>query len=270
MTKVPRSADVGKLISMKGTIIRTGMVKMLETSKDEILFCSLIFFSPTPLFTSISPINPKTKTTAGKMYECSKCSHSFYVESEHEQFNNIPKPTKCLANKLAGISVANKNPGGGGAIKECDGTKFKLVATEAGESPHTCKDYQEIKVQEHVSKLAVGTIPRSINVILEDDIVDTCKAGDDVTISGIVFRRFKFLDVGTRCDVEIAMLANHVRVHNEQRTAALTEDLEQDFEAHWREYADRPLAGEGGRGYAWLRILIGQPIPNQPRASKRS
>ena len=34
---------------------------------------------------------------------------------------------------------------------------------------------QEIKIQEQVQKLAVGTIPRSMWVVLEDDLVDTCK-----------------------------------------------------------------------------------------------
>lgn len=57
--------------------------------------------------------------------------------------------------------------------------------------PKSCRDYQEIKIQEQVQKLAVGTIPRSMWVILEEDLVDSCKAGDDVTICGVVMRRWK-------------------------------------------------------------------------------
>ena len=45
-----------------------------------------------------------------------------------------------------------------------------------GGQPVKCKNYQEIKVQEQVQKLAVGTIPRSMWVILEEDLVDSCKA----------------------------------------------------------------------------------------------
>jgi DNA helicase MCM9 len=53
--------------------------------------------------------------------------------------------------------------------------------------PQTCIDYQEIKIQEHINKLSVGTIPRSIVVILENDLVDLAKAGDDVTISYVSY-----------------------------------------------------------------------------------
>lgn len=54
---------------------------------------------------------------------------------------------------------------------------------DVGDQPKYCRDYQEIKLQEKVSRLAMGKIPRSIAVILEDDLVDVCKAGDDVTIT---------------------------------------------------------------------------------------
>ena len=45
-----------------------------------------------------------------------------------------------------------------------------------------CRNYQEIKIQEQVQKLEVGSIPRSMWVILENDLVDGCKPGDDVQI----------------------------------------------------------------------------------------
>ena len=34
---------------------------------------------------------------------------------------------------------------------------------------------QEIKIQEQVQKLAIGTIPRAMWVVLEDDLVDSVK-----------------------------------------------------------------------------------------------
>ena len=77
-------------------------------------------------------------------------------------------------------------------IIDCTAIFFNLsfLAFKASE-PKSCKDYQEIKIQEQVQKLAVGTIPRSMWVILEDDLVDCCKAGDDITVCGVVMRRWK-------------------------------------------------------------------------------
>lgn len=49
-----------------------------------------------------------------------------------------------------------------------------------------CIDYQEIKIQEQMHVLGVGSIPRSIVVVLTEDLVDTVKPGDDVTVTGEV------------------------------------------------------------------------------------
>jgi DNA replicative helicase MCM subunit Mcm2 (Cdc46/Mcm family) len=72
--------------------------------------------------------------------------------------------------------------------------------------PESCRDYQEIKVQELIQNLAIGTIPRRMWVVLEDDLVDSCKPGDDVTICGIVMRRWKSVKI----DVSITLLREQV------------------------------------------------------------
>lgn len=65
---------------------------------------------------------------------------------------------------------------------QCNG----LIIVLPGSQPVKCRNYQEIKVQEQVQRLMVGTIPRSMWVVLMDDLVDGCKPGDDVSIwSGI-------------------------------------------------------------------------------------
>lgn len=56
--------------------------------------------------------------------------------------------------------------------KPCGGVKFQYV-----ENTIVCHDYQEIKIQESTQVLGVGAIPRSILVILKDDLVDVVKAG---------------------------------------------------------------------------------------------
>jgi DNA helicase MCM9 len=60
-----------------------------------------------------------------------------------------------------------------------------------------------MQVQEQVQKLGVGSIPRSIVVLLQDDLVDTCKAGDEVTIVGMLLRRWKAVCADARCHVEV-------------------------------------------------------------------
>jgi hypothetical protein len=52
----------------------------------------------------------------------------------------------------------------------CVSTSFKPI-----ENGTVQADYQEIKVQEPVQSLSVGSIPRSIVVVLEDDMVDVGK-----------------------------------------------------------------------------------------------
>ncbi|KAG0047852.1 DNA helicase mcm9 [Gryganskiella cystojenkinii] len=102
--------------------------------------------------------------------------------------------------------------------------------------PEGCRDYQEIKIQEQTNKLSMGTIPGSMVVILHDDLVDHAKSGDDVTITGTVIRRWRPTQAGERCDIELALLANHVFIHNEQRVGVgVTEEQRLEFEQFWHD-----------------------------------
>ena len=79
-----------------------------------------------------------------------------------------------------------------------------------------CKDYQEIKIQEQMSHLALGAIPRSIWVTLEDDLVDAVKPGDDVDVIGVVKKRWKAFSKNPedRTDISLAIKALNVNVRN--------------------------------------------------------
>ncbi|KAG0210000.1 DNA helicase mcm9 [Mortierella sp. GBA30] len=185
---IPNSSDVGTFLSITATVIRTGVVKMLENSK---------------------------KVT------CVTCKQTFEVLADVEQYNQVFMPTKCQA----------KNN-----VRPCHGTKFQMVDTPPGQLPEGCRDYQEIKIQEQTNKLTMGTIPGSVVVILHDDLVDHAKSGDDVTITGTVIRRWKTPILGERCDIELALLANHVFIHNEQRVGiGLTEEQRVEFEQFWEQ-----------------------------------
>ncbi|XP_076114309.1 uncharacterized protein LOC143082499 isoform X1 [Mytilus galloprovincialis] len=170
------------------------------------------------------------RTTVMKMLEyekdyiCAKCRSIFTVEADIEQFYSVGKPSKCTN-------------------EACNSTNFTLV-NDTGGQPVNCRNYQEIKVQEQVQKLAVGTIPRSMWVILEEDLVDTCKAGDDVTICGTVKRRWRPSSVDSRCEIEVVMKANHVLVTNEQRNSVLVnQDLKKEILSFWESHNHQPLTG---------------------------
>eukprot|EP00611_Tribonema_gayanum_P029193 TRINITY_DN7728_c0_g2_i1.p2 TRINITY_DN7728_c0_g2~~TRINITY_DN7728_c0_g2_i1.p2 ORF type:complete len:360 (+),score=155.61 TRINITY_DN7728_c0_g2_i1:116-1195(+) len=159
-----RNTDLNRVIQIQGTVIRTGMVKMLEVTRQ---------------------------------YQCQNktCGHTFEVACDMSQGNVLVPPRSCPGRGA---------PGSGG----CKSSRFQ----ESG--AHHYSDYQEIKVQEQVQKLGVGSIPRSIVAVLRDDLVDTCKAGDDVTITGTLLRRWRPVCPDARCNVEVTLLANGVQVNN--------------------------------------------------------
>ncbi|XP_047415667.1 DNA helicase MCM9 isoform X3 [Sciurus carolinensis] len=95
-----------------------------------------------------------------------------------------------------------------------------------------------------VQRLSVGSIPRSMKVILEDDLVDSCKSGDDLTIYGVVMQRWKPFQQDIRCEVEIVLKANYVQVNNEQSSGIIMdEEVRKEFEDFWEYYKNDPFAG---------------------------
>ena len=162
-----RAADINGLLSVSGTVIRTGVIKLLHSRRE---------------------------------YVCLKCKYRFPCEVDIEQRNQMQLPDVC--------------PSDGLTAKPCTGTKFEPV-----EGTEVCRDYQEVRIQEQVHRLTVGSIPRSITLILQDDLVDRCKPGDDVTVVGVLRKRWRPLVKDMRPDVELAITAEHVRVRNEERGA---------------------------------------------------
>eukprot|EP00118_Oscarella_pearsei_P018417 m.188625 g.188625 ORF g.188625 m.188625 type:complete len:552 (+) comp39391_c1_seq5:284-1939(+) len=166
------------------------------------------------------------RTTAVKILEyersfaCHKCGRVFALSFDIGQGNSIAKPSQCPDD-------------------DCRSLKIDSVA-----SATRSRDYQEIKIQEQVQRLAVGNIPRSMWVILLDDLVDKCKAGDEVTITGLVTRRWQPLVMENRCNVEVILTANHIHVNNEQQMPVMmTRHLKSEIEDFWKCHAARPLSG---------------------------
>ncbi|CAN9507564.1 unnamed protein product [Ophioblennius macclurei] len=157
-------------------------------------------------------------------YMCAKCRHVFTIQADFHQHYSFVPPVVC------------PHPEG------CNSTKFSCLST--GSEPALCRDYQEIKIQEQVQRLCVGSVPRSLVVVLEDDLVDSCKSGDDVTVFGVMCLRWRPFHEGTPCDVELVLRANNIEVNNQQAAAALlTNDIHKDFEEYWNSHSPDPIAG---------------------------
>ncbi|KAJ8625033.1 hypothetical protein MRB53_033563 [Persea americana] len=180
----------GILLTLKGTVIRSGTVKMIEGERE---------------------------------YECRKCKHVFKVYPELETGNSIRLPTSCPSKRS----------------KPCEGLNFQFV-----EGSIICHDYQEIKIQESTQVLGVGSIPRSIPIILKDDLVDMVKAGDDVIVTGVLSAKWSPDLKDVRCDLDPILIANHVRRTNEIKSDIdIPEDVVQKFKQFWSDFNEAPLKG---------------------------
>ncbi len=84
--------------------------------------------------------------------------------------------------------------------KPCTGVKFVPVEGSA-----VCHDYQEIKIQESMQTLGVGSVPRSIVVVLEDDLVDSTKAGGKLNAATCFFPEATLCEINELCGIPLKL-----------------------------------------------------------------
>lgn len=105
-----------------------------------------------------------------KVFQCVRCQLSLEVRADYEQGYAIVPPNleSCRCDPLKGnLNKMNR---------------FKPVENQS--CPGNRKDFQEIKLQEPLDERLAGTMTTfSILVTLEDDLVDRCQPGDDVTVT---------------------------------------------------------------------------------------
>jgi hypothetical protein len=138
-----------------------------------------------------------------RRYRCGKCGQEKEVSIDVEMRSaTLAPPSFC---------------GGPGAGPDgfCGGKSFSKV-----DGSEVCRDYQEIKIQEQVQHLGIGSMPRGIMVLLHDDLVDSCKPGDDVRITGVPLRRWKPLMKGARADAELVIVCNAVDVAHDKGSSS--------------------------------------------------
>nr|CAA72333.1 B24 protein [Triturus carnifex] len=89
----------------------------------------------------------------------------------------------------------------------------------------TYKDHQTLTIQEMPEKAPAGQLPRSIDIIADDDLVDSCKPGSDrVQIVGI-YRRLPSKQGGfTSGTFRTIMLANNVKQMSKEMAPTFSAD----------------------------------------------
>ena len=103
--------------------------------------------------------------------------------------------------------------------KDDDGN---LLETEYGLSVY--KDHQSITIQEMPEKAPAGQLPRSVDIVCDDDLVDQCKPGDRVQIVGN-YRCMPAKYGGyTNGIFRTILIANHVSLLSKESTANVSRD----------------------------------------------
>ncbi|XP_027347323.1 DNA replication licensing factor MCM3 [Abrus precatorius] len=100
-----------------------------------------------------------------------------------------------------------------------------LLVTEYGLCKY--KDHQTLSIQEVPENSAPGQLPRTVDAVVEDDLVDSCKPGDRVAIVGV----YKALPGKSKGSVNgvfrTVLIANNVSLLNKEANAPIysPEDL---------------------------------------------
>ncbi|CAE7190050.1 Mcm8 [Symbiodinium sp. KB8] len=106
----------------------------------------------------VGPVRPLVVAMA---FQCAKCRVSVQCRFDQGKFE---PPTRCLA------------------TRGCRSSKFEPLRDSA-----VTVDWQRIKIQEVETDVAdAGRVPRSVDVELTEDLVDTCVPGDIVHVSGMI------------------------------------------------------------------------------------
>lgn len=177
-----------------------------------------------------------TRTGACKMveykreYKCDACGETYEVTSDLSLGNVIEVPKRCTAQKQED----------GKKAKKCGCKIFHYV-----ENSRECRDFQEIRVQEQMNNLELGSIPKQLKVVMFDDLVDSCQAGDDAILVGEVCYMWQPLKKEERCDVDMFLKATSIKTRDAVETSkgAPSARHKEVFDAFWREHSKDPVMG---------------------------
>lgn len=147
-----RAAMLGKMISIEGIVTRCAY-HLLRTSLFLILKCFVFIYSG-------NLVRPKI------------------MKSVHF----CPETTRFHTREYRDVLASGPEPPSSTVYPKEDAEGHKLE-TEYGLS--TYMDHQKVMIQEMPERAPAGQLPRSVEVVMDDDLVDRVKPGDRVQIVGI-------------------------------------------------------------------------------------
>ncbi|KAH0548872.1 DNA helicase MCM9-like [Cotesia glomerata] len=165
-------------------------------------------------------ISQPTMLTKCKRYSCKKCS---YVTTYQLNWETMSYST---------------NNG------ECESCYSKSLIPVISPDLEDVYDYQEVKIQEQSKGEIESSFNVGMQVVLLDDLIDKCKPGDDVEISGVITRRWGQLEEGRRMEHTTIMIANNVNVlHKVINSDYKQAEVREIFDNYWKIYENDPLVG---------------------------
>ncbi|KAI4216125.1 MAG: hypothetical protein LQ351_001625 [Letrouitia transgressa] len=166
--------------ALKNVIVALPNRPAIESAQDAIYYCAYIGsfgeFACNPRTLSSSHLNHMV-SLEGIVTRCSLVRPKVVKSVHYNEKKNIfhfreYKDQTMTANGAASTSVYPQ--------EDEDGNK---LITEYGYC--TYRDHQTISIQEMPERAPAGQLPRGVDVIMDDDLVDRCKPGDRVQLVGI-------------------------------------------------------------------------------------
>ena len=162
-------------------------------------------------------------------YQCQRnqCRYRFKVQADPEQDNLIELPTTCPSIQETSV--------------DCPSKKFREI-----EGSKECIDIQYIKLQDRVETLPFGHLPRSLTVVVDHDLVNKLNPGDNVHIIGVLYRQWKPLRIGMKCEAKLICKAygyQLINSHSSFRLYASIDECRFNFSNYWSEYRNYALEG---------------------------
>ena len=221
-----QATDVGKIVQLSGTVVRTSPVQMYESAR--------------------------TYKCTGKK----GCSRTFVQFADLEQRTNaLVPPDRCPL-----IMEDGKRCTGTNLQVEKDGSVHtdyqEIKIQEAGTISIVLRESFRSMFYELLttaltlttaSRIGIGNIPRSLMIKLQHDLVDKCQPGDEVVVVGNLLAQWQqSTQQGIECKVGTALKAHSIQVVQENGSSAWEqseanasvgelEKYKKEFDAYWQD-----------------------------------